>query len=55
MEIKVLTVCLLNYAQNQFTLPYSEIFMPSLCRTRFIIDFRFTKTLIVWSVAIVIL
>jgi hypothetical protein len=55
MEIKILTVCSLNYAQNQFTLPYAEIFMPSFYRTQFSIDFHFTKTLIVWSVAIVIL
>jgi len=28
MEIKILTFCSLNSAQNQFTLPYVEIFLP---------------------------
>jgi hypothetical protein len=51
MEIKILTVCSLNSAQNQFTLPYFEILSPSLYGTRLSIEFRFAETLIVWPVA----
>ena len=36
MEIKILTVCSLNSAQNQFTLPHVEIFLPSLYKARYI-------------------
>ena len=43
MEIKILTVCSLNSAQNLVTLPYVEIFLPSLYKTLYSIDLHFTK------------